>query len=339
MAGTIIRCLALSLLLIVVTGEDSKCEKERTAAQENPTPGGTIPHCEPDGTYTPKRCEGSKCFCVDPATGEKVAGTEVSVGNEPPCGAGAGAGGAQTGGLDGYADCHEHKNKTEAKPGAFIPKCKADGTYQQMQCHGSTGYCWCADENGKEIEDSKLRFKQPDCSPPAPGAAPGAKPQEYEDCTEHKKMTEDVVGGYVPVCEDDGTYTEKQCHGGTGYCWCVESENGEMIEDTKVRFAQPDCSSDTPGGAKYEAFEDCKEEKEKTKVTPGAFVPECEEDGTYKEKQCHGSTGYCWCVESEKGQEVEDTMVKSDDVECAGTRAEGVFLLVLSLLVFRFWIL
>ena len=29
----------------------------------------------------------------------------------------------------------------------------------------------------------------------------------------------------------------------------------------------------------------------------GRFTPKCEEDGTYKKKQCHSSAGYCWCVD------------------------------------------
>uniref|UniRef100_A0A3B3XBZ8 Thyroglobulin type-1 domain-containing protein n=1 Tax=Poecilia mexicana TaxID=48701 RepID=A0A3B3XBZ8_9TELE len=34
----------------------------------------------------------------------------------------------------------------------------------------------------------------------------------------------------------------------------------------------------------------------------GAYVPQCDENGLYVPKQCHGSSGYCWCVDS-RGQE------------------------------------
>ena len=39
----------------------------------------------------------------------------------------------------------------------------------------------------------------------------------------------------------------------------------------------------------------------------GAFKPQCKADGSYEEKQCHGSTGYCWCVESKTGKEIPGT--------------------------------
>ena len=39
----------------------------------------------------------------------------------------------------------------------------------------------------------------------------------------------------------------------------------------------------------------------------GAYKPQCNEQGDYKNKQCHGSTGYCWCVDSKTGQEIQGT--------------------------------
>ncbi|MAQ69704.1 MAG: hypothetical protein CMD23_01240 [Flavobacteriales bacterium] len=40
--------------------------------------------------------------------------------------------------------------------GEFIPQCEEDGSYSPMQCWGSTGYCWCVDENGIEIAGTSL---------------------------------------------------------------------------------------------------------------------------------------------------------------------------------------
>ena len=38
----------------------------------------------------------------------------------------------------------------------------------------------------------------------------------------------------------------------------------------------------------------------------GAFVPQCTVDGFYETRQCHGSTGHCWCV-SKEGVELVGT--------------------------------
>ena len=48
--------------------------------------------------------------------------------------------------------------------GAFIPQCKDDGSYEEAQCHGSTGYCWCVDEDGNKKEGTEVRFERPRCS-------------------------------------------------------------------------------------------------------------------------------------------------------------------------------
>ncbi len=37
-------------------------------------------------------------------------------------------------------------------PGCFIPSCTHDCNFEPVQCSGSTGWCWCVDENGNEID-------------------------------------------------------------------------------------------------------------------------------------------------------------------------------------------
>ncbi|KAM7385835.1 hypothetical protein PAMP_001890 [Pampus punctatissimus] len=39
--------------------------------------------------------------------------------------------------------------------GHYIPTCDENGAYEPMQCHGSTGYCWCVNQNGQEIPGSR----------------------------------------------------------------------------------------------------------------------------------------------------------------------------------------
>ena len=48
----------------------------------------------------------------------------------------------------------------------------------------------------------------------------------------------------------------------------------------------------------------------------GAFIPQCEDDGSFSSVQCWGSTGYCWCVESTSGRPVTEGV--RGEPECPG---------------------
>ena len=49
--------------------------------------------------------------------------------------------------------------------GCFIPQCTDDCEWESMQCWSSTGYCWCVDENGVEIDGTSQPSWQglPEC--------------------------------------------------------------------------------------------------------------------------------------------------------------------------------
>uniref|UniRef100_A0AAX7UEU9 Nidogen 2a (osteonidogen) n=1 Tax=Astatotilapia calliptera TaxID=8154 RepID=A0AAX7UEU9_ASTCA len=44
----------------------------------------------------------------------------------------------------------------------------------------------------------------------------------------------------------------------------------------------------------------------------GVYKPQCDAEGQYLPQQCHGSTGYCWCVDS-RGEERAGTRTPPDD--------------------------
>ncbi|CAJ0942014.1 unnamed protein product [Ranitomeya imitator] len=58
-----------------------------------------------------------------------------------------------------HTPCMRHRQNVLGgkimKIGAFVPKCDEKGNYVPKQCHGSTGYCWCLNENGEEIEGTR----------------------------------------------------------------------------------------------------------------------------------------------------------------------------------------
>lgn len=58
--------------------------------------------------------------------------------------------------------------------GAYVPQCEEDGIFSPIQCHASTGYCWCvSEETGVPVSD--MVFGTPQCSkyfPPLPDPPP-----------------------------------------------------------------------------------------------------------------------------------------------------------------------
>lgn len=49
-----------------------------------------------------------------------------------------------------------------AAPGQFVPKCKPNGDYEPVQCHGSTNFCWCVNKQGQEFPGTRARGR-PEC--------------------------------------------------------------------------------------------------------------------------------------------------------------------------------
>ena len=47
----------------------------------------------------------------------------------------------------------------------------------------------------------------------------------------------------------------------------------------------------------------------------GNFIPQCKATGEWKEVQCHGSTGYCWCAASDTGNKLMGTDVQGPPTE------------------------
>ncbi|PIO36573.1 hypothetical protein AB205_0031160 [Aquarana catesbeiana] len=120
--------------------------------------------------------------------------------------------------------------------GAFIPECDEEGNYVPLQCHGSTGHCWCVDRNGNEIEGTRRPpgSGRPQCGIPEPTQRPQTM------CERWKQSLVDHYGGspsaehYIPQCDAYGEFSPLQCHGNSGYCWCVDKD-GREIEGSRTQ--------------------------------------------------------------------------------------------------------
>uniref|UniRef100_A0A3B3ZNZ8 Thyroglobulin type-1 domain-containing protein n=1 Tax=Periophthalmus magnuspinnatus TaxID=409849 RepID=A0A3B3ZNZ8_9GOBI len=110
-----------------------------------------------------------------------------------------------------------------------------------------------------------------------------------------------ILGAYVPQCDAEGQYLPQQCHGSTGHCWCVDTTGQERAGSrTEPGVPPKDCSKpDEPVRPKThcEHHRDSVQSNADGRPLIGAYVPQCDATGQYVPKQCHGSSGHCWCVD------------------------------------------
>jgi len=98
--------------------------------------------------------------------------------------------------------------------------------------------------------------------------------------------------------------------------WLAVGVVGDLIAPEPITFADPE-SAAAP----------CTEQGENSEpLLGGPFVPQCDRTGQYEPLQCHGSTGYCWCVDTagdrisrQVGPSDNETITRDD---CVALRLE-----------------
>ncbi|XP_018410833.1 PREDICTED: saxiphilin-like [Nanorana parkeri] len=139
--------------------------------------------------------------------------------------------------------CLKHRQESlggdKMVKGRYIPQCDEKGNYHPVQCHASTGYCWCVNANGEKIEGTNTTPVQ--TPPTCPSQVLTKCLKERQEALGGKRI---AIGRYIPQCDEQGNYRPMQCHGSTGYCWCVNAI-GEKIEGTNTPpgNTQPTCQS------------------------------------------------------------------------------------------------
>ncbi|XP_026141165.1 SPARC-related modular calcium-binding protein 1 isoform X6 [Carassius auratus] len=67
----------------------------------------------------------------------------------------------------------------------FIPDCGLQGLYKPVQCHQSTGYCWCVlVDTGRPIPGTSARYMKPECD-----SAARSRDSEMEDLFRDRDLT------------------------------------------------------------------------------------------------------------------------------------------------------
>ncbi|XP_029973273.1 SPARC-related modular calcium-binding protein 1 isoform X3 [Salarias fasciatus] len=73
----------------------------------------------------------------------------------------------------------------------FIPDCGPGGLYKAVQCHQSTGYCWCVlVDTGRPIPGTSTRYQTPECESvnPRPDTENPFQGRDLTGCPEGKKV-------------------------------------------------------------------------------------------------------------------------------------------------------
>ncbi|XP_059952198.1 nidogen-2 isoform X4 [Mesoplodon densirostris] len=111
-----------------------------------------------------------------------------------------------------------------------IPQCDEQGHFLPLQCHGSTGFCWCVDPDGQEVPGTRTPPGSipPRCGPQEPTQRPRTVCERWrESLLEHYGGTP-RDDQYVPQCDDLGYFVPMQCHGKSDFCWCVDQDGREV---------------------------------------------------------------------------------------------------------------
>nr|XP_043905348.1 nidogen-2 isoform X2 [Solea senegalensis] len=308
------------------------CEHHRDSVQTTspegyPVVGAYIPQCDANGEYTSLQCHGATghCWCVD-SRGQERAGTRTQPGAQPKdCD-------EPDEPVRPKTRCEHHRDSVQTTSpegypiaGAYVPQCDANGQYIRLQCHGSTGHCWCVDSSGQERAGTRTSPGAPsvDCDKPDEPVRPKTHCEHHRDSVQTTSPEGyPILGAYVPQCDANGHYKPQQCHGSTGHCWCVDS-SGQERAGTRTSPGTPSVDCDKPEEP-VRPKTHCEHHRDSVQTTSpegypilGAYVPQCDANGHYKPQQCHGSTGHCWCVDS-SGQERAGTRTSpgTPSVDC-----------------------
>ncbi|CAH3198828.1 unnamed protein product, partial [Porites evermanni] len=154
-----------------------------------------------------------------------------------------------------YTKCQLQKIKSSILRSPFTPTCKADGSYQEIQCITTPSLkCWRVDREGRKIQDVDVKI-QHDAAIRQSDARVGQRigrffsmeddEIEENDRTQGKtkcerarerrlqrRKTRSTV--FVPKCKANGQFRTTQCHKRTKTCWCVY-EDGKEIPETRVK--------------------------------------------------------------------------------------------------------
>ncbi|XP_062576442.1 SPARC-related modular calcium-binding protein 1-like isoform X1 [Saccostrea cucullata] len=134
----------------------------------------------------------------------------------------------------------------------YRPVCGSDGVTYKHRCEL---------KRAKRCDKKKIKVKRKGpCSPSEADRTSSNCVRERNEALEIARRP--TFGVYIPECQDDGTYAERQCHVTSGFCWCV-TPDGKPIEGTPVHGRDPACRGKKIGKKRRQPRRDRGKKKKK----------------------------------------------------------------------------
>ncbi|XP_060238022.1 nidogen-2 isoform X2 [Meriones unguiculatus] len=150
------------------------------------------------------------------------------------------------------------------------------------------------------------------CSASVPeGSISGLKPCEQQQHHAQAEHAYPELRIHIPQCDDQGNFMPLQCHGNTGFCWCVD-QNGNEVPGTQTPPGSTPPHCGLPSEPTQRPRTVCERWRESLLEHYGGvprddqYVPQCDDLGHFIPLQCHGKSDFCWCVDKD-GRELQGT--------------------------------
>uniref|UniRef100_S4RY98 SPARC related modular calcium binding 2 n=1 Tax=Petromyzon marinus TaxID=7757 RepID=S4RY98_PETMA len=234
------------------------------------------PLCASNGRTYESRCEFQRAKCKEP---------QLEVTRRGRC--------------PEMSSCQQDRARAQERQdkNSFIPECKEDGTYAEVQCHSSTGYCWCVTSEGRPISGTSVRNTLPKCT--------GI---ERNRVIQRNGMGKAVSRSAHGSLQTRPAGQSETISGPTIWRNHLQRGRENIYEKNSVSYKNPSCDQERQIAT----------EEVRKNPREGIFVPECAAGGVYRPVQCHQSTGYCWCVYVDTGRPIPGTSARYKLPECDG---------------------
>ncbi|XP_067888732.1 thyroglobulin [Heterodontus francisci] len=204
----------------------------------------------------------------------------------------------------------------------FLPRCTGDGQYEEVQCQA--GNCWCVDDQGMEVPNSRIQGQRPQC--------PTKCEQERISSIELKGRQPAGSDVFIPLCGDDGSYQPMQCDGMN--CFCVDLQGRRLPGMKKPAGEGMQCPSACQLTAAEMFIKTIKMllSEPSSFSMPAVYIAQCKENGDWRQVQCDGPPQQAiefyqqWISQNNGGQELPFTAILNEVIGyCRSSHASKSF--------------